>query len=72
MSAAPISFAVMMSRPVADYHGDRYLRAYIDGKRVSLAEARDISSTPYASLSCFTTELSRDGKRWHYRKVVTI
>lgn len=72
MSAHPISFAVMISRPVGDYHGDRHLRAFIDGKRVSLEEARDIARGPYVTVSCMTTERSRDGSRWHFRKVVTI
>lgn len=72
MSAAPISFAVLVSYPIADYFGDRPVRAFIDSKRVSLAEARDLSSGPYVTVSCLTTERSRNGKRWHQRKVVTI
>jgi hypothetical protein len=72
MSAHPISFDVLTTCPVGDYHGDRYRRAYIDGRRVSLAEARDIAAGPYVTLSSFTTTRSRDGLRWHHRKTVTI
>lgn len=72
MSAAPISFAVLVSYPVADYFGDRPVRAYIDGKRVSLAEAREVASGPYVTVSCLSTERSRNGKRWHQRKLITI
>lgn len=67
----PVSYDVLISAPV-DGFGDRGTRAYIDGRRVPLAEVREISASPYVELSCFSTTKSRDGKRWLFRKVATI
>lgn len=67
----PICYDVLLSAPV-DGFGDRGIRAYIDGRRVSLAEYRDLCSGPGVRFDSFTTCTLPCGTRRQFRKVAIV